>query len=87
MFNLGFSEVLIILALLLVFFGAERMPEIGRAIGRAAQEFKRGLQDMTAPEEKKNNSYPTPNPYKKLNPPKKKAKKKARPGRSRKLKG
>ena len=53
MFNLGFSEILIIAALILIFFGAEKMPEVGRAIGRAANEFKRGLQDLADPAEKK----------------------------------
>jgi sec-independent protein translocase protein TatA len=51
MFNLGFSEIVIIFVLLLVFFGAEKMPDIGRAIGRAAAEFKRGLGGVTGGEE------------------------------------
>ncbi len=77
MFNLGFSEILIIAVLVLVFFGAERMPEIGRAIGRAANEFKRGLRDMALPDDK-DTAYP-PSPAKKKSLPA--GRKKTRPGK------
>ena len=44
--NLGFSEMLVIAVLVLIFFGPRRMPEIGRAVGRALREFRRGLNEI-----------------------------------------
>lgn len=49
MFQLGLSEILFILVIALLLFGAERLPEIGRALGKAIHEFKKGLD--TASEE------------------------------------
>ena len=45
MFNLGFPEILLILIVALLIFGAQRLPEIGRALGKALSEFKKGLKD------------------------------------------
>ncbi len=41
--NLGWSELLVILVLALLLFGAKRLPEMGRAFGNAIAEFKRGM--------------------------------------------
>lgn len=41
--NLGFSEIMIILLVVLVFFGAKRMPEIGASFGKGIREFKRSF--------------------------------------------
>jgi len=38
--DIGLSELLFILILALLFFGPNRLPQIGRAIGRAVREFK-----------------------------------------------
>jgi sec-independent protein translocase protein TatA len=38
--NLGFTELLIVLAILIVIFGANRLPELGRGIGRGIRNFK-----------------------------------------------
>ena len=38
--NFGFTELLIILAILIVIFGANRLPELGRGIGRGIRNFK-----------------------------------------------
>ncbi|MGB9877128.1 MAG: twin-arginine translocase TatA/TatE family subunit [bacterium] len=38
--EIGFSELLFILILALLFFGPNKLPQIGRAIGRAVREFK-----------------------------------------------
>lgn len=43
--NLGFTEILIILLVLVLLFGAKRIPEIGASIGKGLKEFKRGLKD------------------------------------------
>jgi sec-independent protein translocase protein TatA len=42
MFGLGSTELLIILLLVVVFFGAKRLPEIGKALGRMGSDFKSG---------------------------------------------
>lgn len=39
--RLGVWEILAILLLVLLLFGPRRLPEIGRAVGRTIQEFKR----------------------------------------------
>ncbi len=44
--SIGFSEMLVIAVLVLVFFGPRRMPEIGRAVGGALREFRRGLNEI-----------------------------------------
>ncbi len=50
--NLGFGEILLLLALALVLFGARRLPEVGRAVGSAVREFRRGLESGDAPEKR-----------------------------------
>jgi len=39
--NIGFPELLIILAIALLIFGPKKLPEVGRSIGRAVREFRR----------------------------------------------
>jgi sec-independent protein translocase protein TatA len=41
--SLGFSEVLIILAIALLFFGPTRLPGLGKSLGEAIRGFKKGL--------------------------------------------
>ncbi len=48
--NLGFTEIAILLLILVLFFGAKRIPEIGASIGKGIKEFKRGLSDKAAEE-------------------------------------
>jgi TatA/E family protein of Tat protein translocase len=40
MFSLGVPELLIILAIVLLIFGAKRLPEIGKAFGKSVRELK-----------------------------------------------
>ena len=39
--NIGFWELILILLIVLLVFGAAKLPEIGRALGKALQEFKK----------------------------------------------
>ena len=39
--TIGFWELILILLIVLLVFGAAKLPEIGRALGKAIQEFKK----------------------------------------------
>jgi sec-independent protein translocase protein TatA len=43
--NLSGSEILILLLIVLLVFGANRLPEAGKAVGKGLREFKRALSD------------------------------------------
>lgn len=42
MFGLGTTELILILVIVLVIFGAGKLPEIGSGLGKAIKNFKRG---------------------------------------------
>lgn len=46
--NLGFSEMVFLFLLALIIFGPKRMPEIGRQIGKALNDFKRASNEFKA---------------------------------------
>ena len=52
--NIGMGELLIILLIVLLFVGAKRLPELGRSMGEAVREFKKGVQgdDKSSPAKK-----------------------------------
>jgi len=43
--GLGLPELLVILAIVVIIFGANRLPELGRGIGSAIRNFKDGIKD------------------------------------------
>ena len=43
--NLGFTEIMVILLVVLLLFGARRLPEVGSSIGKGIREFKRSISD------------------------------------------
>jgi sec-independent protein translocase protein TatA len=45
--RIGLPELLIILAIVIIIFGANRLPELGRGIGNAIKNFKEGIKDDT----------------------------------------
>ena len=45
MLGLGAPELLIVLAVVVVLFGATRLPKLARSFGQASTEFKRGQRD------------------------------------------
>ena len=44
--NIGFGELLLIVLAILLLFGAKKIPEIARNIGKGMNEFKKGLKDV-----------------------------------------
>jgi sec-independent protein translocase protein TatA len=48
--NLGFPELIVVLLIVIVIFGANRLPGLGRGIGSAIKNFKDGLKDDKDPE-------------------------------------
>lgn len=51
--NIGFTELLLILAILLLLFGASRLPEAAKGIGRSLNAFKQGLKEGETPKDEK----------------------------------
>lgn len=45
MFGLGYQELLLILVIVLILFGATRLPELARSLGSSVKEFKKGVTD------------------------------------------
>ena len=43
MFGLGFQELVVILLIVVVLFGATRLPQLGKGLGEGISNFKRGL--------------------------------------------
>jgi sec-independent protein translocase protein TatA len=43
--NLGSAELLIVLAVVLVLFGAGRLPELARSPGKSKREFQKGVEE------------------------------------------
>ena len=44
--NLGMSEILLLLVIVLLVFGAKRLPEIGGAMGKGIREFKKSMREV-----------------------------------------
>lgn len=45
--NLGFGEIMVILLVVLILFGAKRLPEMGASLGKGIREFKRSISGIT----------------------------------------
>jgi sec-independent protein translocase protein TatA len=45
--RLGLPELLIILCIIMLIFGGNRLPELGRGIGKAIKNFKEGTKDSS----------------------------------------
>lgn len=71
LFNLGGGEIILILALVLILFGAKKLPELAKGLGTGIKEFKKATRDVTeevsnamdeTPTPKRLPSSPTPTP-------------------------
>ena len=60
-FSPGMPEILLVLAVILIFFGAKKLPELAKGMGQGIKEFKKATRDATGEME--------PVPYPHLPPP------------------
>lgn len=55
MFGIGLTELLVILVILLLLFGATRLPKLARSIGEAGGELRKGFENGEAKKTKTEN--------------------------------
>lgn len=53
MFGLGTQELIIILVLVLIVFGAGKLPQVGGALGKGLRNFKEGMKEGETSDAKK----------------------------------
>jgi sec-independent protein translocase protein TatA len=58
--GLGMQELLVILIVCLLIFGANRLPEIGRAIGKTVRELKKSLKEDATEDQKSSQDHRSP---------------------------
>lgn len=46
--NIGFGELVVILGIALLVFGAKRLPEVARGLGKSFNAFKEGLREISS---------------------------------------
>ena len=46
MFGLGYQELLLILVIVLILFGAQRLPDLAKSLGSSVKEFKKGVTEI-----------------------------------------
>ena len=46
MFGLGYQELLLILVIVLILFGAQRLPDLARSLGSSVKEFKKVVTEL-----------------------------------------
>lgn len=56
--QIGMQEIILILFILLLLFGAKRLPELGQSMGKGIREFKRGLNEIKEDMEDENKKKP-----------------------------
>src|SRR5215468_2256947 len=66
LFNLGGGEIILILALVLILFGAKKLPELAKGLGTGIKEFKKATREVT--EEVSNAMEETPPQPRRLPP-------------------
>jgi sec-independent protein translocase protein TatA len=63
LFNLGGGEIILILALILILFGAKKLPELAKGLGQGIKEFKKATREVS---EEVSNSMEDAPPQKRL---------------------
>lgn len=59
--RLGLGEILVILALALLFFGPSKLPQLGSSLGEAIRGFKKGMSGLGEDEKEQEKLPPPPN--------------------------
>lgn len=54
--DLSTPDLLIILAIILLLFGAKKLPDLSRSLGQSARELRKGLKEDDKPADKKSDS-------------------------------
>jgi len=63
LFNLGGGEIILILALVLILFGAKKLPELAKGLGTGIKEFKKATRDVSdAPQPEAQQTIPQSSP-------------------------
>ena len=65
---LGAPEVIGILVIILVLFGAKKLPELAKGLGQGIKEFKKATNEVTSDLQKALDEEPTPAPQAKAEP-------------------
>jgi len=60
--NVGGGELIVILLVILIFFGPKKMPELGKNLGKGIREFKNAMRDIQEGVEKSIKEPPPPPP-------------------------
>jgi sec-independent protein translocase protein TatA len=60
--NLGPTELIIILAIVLLLFGSRKLPDLARSLGKSQREFKKGIQEADEEEPPPPKDAPTSKP-------------------------
>ena len=70
LFNLGGGEIILILALILILFGARKLPELAKGLGQGIKEFKKATREVTDElQSSVNDSHYSPPPPKRIEEP------------------
>ncbi len=62
LFNLGGPEILLVLAVILIMFGAKKIPDLAKGLGQGIKEFKKATREVTDEIQNAANSTPPPPP-------------------------
>jgi sec-independent protein translocase protein TatA len=57
--NLGVPELLVILLIVLVFFGSKKIPELAQGLGKGIREFRKASREIAADEEESSSHRPS----------------------------
>jgi sec-independent protein translocase protein TatA len=60
LFNLGGGEIILILALVLILFGAKKLPELAKGLGTGIKEFKKATREVSEEVNAAMDETPTP---------------------------
>ncbi len=54
--GLGFGELIVILFIVILFFGGRKLPQLGHSLGESIKNFKKGLQEGDTNKDKDNSN-------------------------------